>query len=243
MLVRWVNMATKLGSRIPAAASAAMSAAAITMSRDPASALERTRAALATIEADIADLWAERDRVLADTEDTAAVEAIDQKLENRNKAARVYRDRIPILQGKFHDARQRDREARKAEHDLPAFEQALTDRAAGAALVQKGAEQIAAGLRMYREATRRAFATWPDTFPSLAIYESYANDLLANEIGAHLRMPQGAPRELLVNLPARLGDLGEREIQRTARIVASIRDDAIPPELDNTEHDEQERAA
>jgi hypothetical protein len=127
----------------------------------------------------------------------------------------------------FVDRRQDEKDAA-----LVAFEKKLSDRAAAAGRVEKAVAEFSASLTAYDNATRLAFAVWPDTFPPFTIFEGYSHSYLSRRIGGLLHMNSGAAPTLFADLPRRLGSLTESEVRIAATIVEDVRSAPLPKQHD-----------
>jgi hypothetical protein len=215
-------------SRIPAATVAVASAAVAAVSSGPAGALERTRAKLASTEADIANLWTDRDAALRDFEGVEEVEQLDEKIARKNHGARILKDKIPVLEAAVRDQARREAERLKAEA-LEAFERRLSIRAASAALVEKALNDLATGLTAYDEACARTFAEWPHgLFPALRSLAAASQNHLISRIAGALGMPMAAAQVRLSELAERLGPIEQSEIHDAAELVELVRTAPLP---------------
>jgi hypothetical protein len=109
---------------------------------------------------------------------------------------------------------------------LASFEKSLgDDRVAAATRIVKAATELGAALQDHGAACRAPLASWPhDLFPDIWQFDAAAYSHVASHIAAALRMQSpGAAHTLLVNLPARLGDLVEREAALRASLIEDRR--------------------
>ena len=108
---------------------------------DPAAALEKTRAKLASVDDNIASLRAKRAEVLLTAEDAGAVVAIDKAIEAESANAAIYRDRIKALQEECRRVTYEEREQQRKKA-IGEIKQGLKKREATAAALQEAIERV-----------------------------------------------------------------------------------------------------
>jgi hypothetical protein len=164
------------------------------MPRDPKAALEKARADLAAAEVKLGELAAQRQAVLVESDDVAAVTVIDASIDQQRKTAEILSDRIAVL---AKQARQEEAARRRRERDA-----AIAKLGPGFAEREKRAQklqELVAALGAARDALHNsgeaALAEWPEQFFARPLLNTRVLD---KELARALY-------DLKILLPAKLG--------------------------------------
>jgi hypothetical protein len=196
----------------------------------PTQRLEAERRAAADVEREIADLEQRRaDALLADAPDDAL--ALAERIEAAERRLATHADGRRAAT----DKRQQEKEAA-----LEAFEKNFAEnRVAAATRIIQAVRDLSTALQDHAKACRGPFASWPHhLFPNFKTFEGSSYSYVPATIASALRMQNsGAALTLLVDLPARIGDLAERDVKLCASLLEDIRMAPLPkqPKIDDEE--------
>jgi hypothetical protein len=184
--------------------------------RSPAAALDRARADLASVDAEITALQTDRAAKLIAADDFAVIEQLDRKLENRQRAAVIHRERITAL-----EAAQREHYRQEVERArisaIAASRKKIAARVALAADLEAAARKLAAEWFALVDSDQDLLADWPDELrrppeanDRAALTAEFASFLYllgdgVNSIPAPLR----SPRFGLASMSGAVENLGE----------------------------------
>jgi hypothetical protein len=182
---------------------------------------------IGSIEQEIRALEESRAAQLLDDDPAEALKLADRITAAQRRLV-THHDRIAAF-AKQSKRERTDRRQQEKDQALAVFEKHFTERATAAGRVGTAIAELGASLKAYREACRRPFEPWPDTFPAISLFQDSVYSYLDMRIGGALHMhAPGAAYALLTDLPARLGDLTENEIKLGASLVESIKSAPLP---------------
>lgn len=189
-----------------------------------------TERAIAATETELSELRTALVAALVD--DDEGVEAA--KLSNRIAAAEqrlsLQRARLAAL-AKQNRRETTDHQQQQKAEALAAFEKNFADeRVAAAARIVQATRELSAALQAHARACRQPFTAWPHhLFPPVKLFDGAAYSYVPSVIASALRMQNpGAAPGLLADLPARIGDLAERDIKLCASMIEDIRTAELP---------------
>jgi hypothetical protein len=187
------------------------------------------RRAIADIELELVGLEQQRAGALVEDDPDQALK-LAEKISAAHRRLDTETDRLKVFEAKAKlervDRRQKDKETA-----LAAFEQSFADeRVAAATRIVQAAAELSSALQAHAKACRKPFASWPhDLFPSIKVFEGSSYSYVPSAIASALRMQNsGAAYTLLVDLPARIGGLAERDVKLCASLLEDIRNSPLP---------------
>jgi hypothetical protein len=148
--------------------------------RTTAERLKAETAASATAAAKLAELRAERQRLLIETEDNDAIVEIDKQIVATERAIRISQDRLAALDAALKEEHRAQRQ-REHEAAMAAFTKATVRPRMLAADLEKCIQQLGDLLDRLLESREEVFASWPETLvrPS---FETFHQSSLMKEI-------------------------------------------------------------
>jgi hypothetical protein len=192
-------------------------------------------AASATAAAKLAELRAERDRVLnADTDDLAGVVAADAAVAAQEKIVAIHQQRLQSLDAELQQERTAERERRKAAV-IEKVAQGFAARTAAAEKLERALANLAASYNGYVETSRNATAAW-DTSVLPALRGEFATvDNTATWLGATLRIEVGSASVMLAEAGVRTEGLGRRAGDYAASFIESLKEAPLPEAFEDEE--------
>ncbi len=185
--------------------------------------------AIADCEREIADLEQQRAAALL-ADDPAEAVKLAATIATVRRRVETHQDRVAAFQKQSRREKTDQRQQQKAEA-LAAFEKNFADeRVAAAARIIQAARELSAALQDHAKACRQPFTAWPHhLFPPIKLFDGAAYSYAPSAIASALRMQNpGVAPTLLADLPARIGDLAERDIKLCASLIEDIRIAELP---------------
>jgi hypothetical protein len=211
------------------------------LKRDAAARQRAETASCATASAKLAELRAERERILhADHDDLSKVIAIDAAVSPQEKICAVHQERLAAISRELARERQGEREKRKVAA-VADVEKHFAAQTARAAEMEKAVAHLSECAIRYREAVRdTSNCPWPhdllpDASDRYSPYRRNEGDNIFQQIAAALRIEPGSVWGALPEAGKRVAGMAERSAEAAAAFIANLRDAPLPEVFDNND--------